>query len=1040
MISGGNRGQSGHVRTIAGILLATASTGVLAWPNVAAAQTDRAYAVRSFDIPAQALDEALMDLGSQSGLQVSINAADLQGQRSTALRGRMSTQDALARLLAASGFTYRIEGNVVTLARPRQTAADVPPEAGVVNLGTLKVEGQSIETTAETGAERDARRKDAVYDQDMSSVYAGKDEVERYKGVNTADVLKGMVNVYSGDARNGGAIDPSIRGIQGPGRVPVVIDGTEQALTVWRGYNGASNRSYIDPSLISGVQVLKGPVSARGVNGSTGGAVVINTLDADDILQPGQSFGFELRLEGGNNSTNPRLPTLLTGQNYNDVPGFLCGTGGSPTFPYCDSSLRVNLRTSDDNESFSFGDRAIRLAVAGRVGDLDLIGAYAFRERGNYFSGKTGAGYYQQEGLPQNADTYVRILGLNYEPGNEVPNTSSELESVLLKATWHIADDQALQFGFRDSRTRFGEIMPSRIMTTDGNYFGDIQWPLSKVHAQAYNAEYKWQPGSRWLDLRLTGWATDTVSDTYSSGGFPNSASIADPIIINSAIMNAHNDRFGFTASNQFALSDTLSFLLEGNWQHEKLRSDDEYSDAIANGWRQLPRAGRREEYRIQFSGEWKPARFLKLNAGLAYSGYWAKDDFLPEYIALQGGSLDRYMAQGYATSYQTNEFGVAAYEASLRERYAGSTANPATIERVITQAVARYALNPTAFVWSHTGPVWEAGADGRYSRADNICLNGSLDSIANYAAGSCTASAQIAAVSISDVKRRSAHGWTPTASATVYFSDSSRAYVRYAQALRFPSMFESTTGFAASINPLANLKPERMRSWEAAFIQDLRPLLGLGGEDQHADIKLTWYHNTTRNVIERSTNLMFSNLDKQVIAGFELQARFDNGHFFTDISAGHMTTNKACDESIAAQLDPSRGRVPNCVKYGFLAGFLLTQATPEDTVNWTMGGRFLDRRLEVGGRLIWYSAYDNPQLAEFTQENDCVGGCALNIPYTWGEIVTLDAYAKFRINARFSAELTGLNLNNRYYLDPLSRSMLPAPGRTVRLSLTGKF
>src|SRR3546814_3821497 len=113
-----------------------------------------------------------------------------------------------------------------------------------------------------------------------------------------------MVNVFSGDARNGGALDPSIRGVQGPGRVPVIIDGTEQALTVWRGYNGASNRNYIDPSLISDVQVLKGPVSIRGVNGSTGGAVVINTLDADDILDPGRNFGLELRLEGGNNSTN----------------------------------------------------------------------------------------------------------------------------------------------------------------------------------------------------------------------------------------------------------------------------------------------------------------------------------------------------------------------------------------------------------------------------------------------------------------------------------------------------------------------------------------------------------------------------------------------------------------------------------------------------------------------------------------------------------------------------------------------------------------
>src|SRR3546814_5659986 len=178
-----------------------------------------------------------------------------------------------------------------------------------------------------------------------------------------ADVVKGMVMVFSGDARTGGALDPSIRGVQVPGRGPVILDGTEHALTVWSGYNGASNRNYIDPSLISDVQVLKGPMSIRGVNGSTGGAVVINTFDADDILDPGRNFGLELRLEGGNNSTNPRLPTLLTGQDYRDIPGFTDG-GIGPTYPYGDPSLRVNLRTEDDNDAFSFGDRAIRIAAA----------------------------------------------------------------------------------------------------------------------------------------------------------------------------------------------------------------------------------------------------------------------------------------------------------------------------------------------------------------------------------------------------------------------------------------------------------------------------------------------------------------------------------------------------------------------------------------------------------------------------------------------------------------------------------------------------
>ena len=36
----------------------------------------------------------------------------------------------------------------------------------------------------------------------------------------------------SGDARNGGAIDPIIRSSWGQGRIPVLVDDTEQAITI----------------------------------------------------------------------------------------------------------------------------------------------------------------------------------------------------------------------------------------------------------------------------------------------------------------------------------------------------------------------------------------------------------------------------------------------------------------------------------------------------------------------------------------------------------------------------------------------------------------------------------------------------------------------------------------------------------------------------------------------------------------------------------------------------------------------------------------
>src|SRR5690606_14160039 len=104
--------------------------------------------------------------------------------------------------------------------------------------------------------------------------------------------------------------------------------------------------------------------------------------DAGDILMPGRNFGVELRLEGGNNAVDPRIPALSTGQDYRDIEGFpgSPGTPGLPNFPYADPTLRIAVREAADNEFLSLGDKAARIAVAGRLGAIDLFGAYAWRE------------------------------------------------------------------------------------------------------------------------------------------------------------------------------------------------------------------------------------------------------------------------------------------------------------------------------------------------------------------------------------------------------------------------------------------------------------------------------------------------------------------------------------------------------------------------------------------------------------------------------------------------------------------------------------
>lgn len=92
---------------------------------------------RSFDIPAQPLADALVTFGIQSGMQVTTNGAALRGVQTGGVRGSLPLAQALSELLAGTGFTFRIAGNVVTLEPAPQASGD-----GAIQLGPVRVEGE----------------------------------------------------------------------------------------------------------------------------------------------------------------------------------------------------------------------------------------------------------------------------------------------------------------------------------------------------------------------------------------------------------------------------------------------------------------------------------------------------------------------------------------------------------------------------------------------------------------------------------------------------------------------------------------------------------------------------------------------------------------------------------------------------------------------------------------------------------------------------------------------------------------------------------
>ncbi|MCU4675290.1 TonB-dependent receptor [Catenovulum sp. 2E275] len=299
------------------------------------------------------------------------------------------------------------------------------------------------------------------------------------------------------------------------------------------------------------------------------------------------------------------------------------------------------------------------------------------------------------------------------------------------------------------------------------------------------------------------------------------------------------------------------------------------------------------------------------------------------------------------------------------------------------------------------------------------------------------------------NAERKKDNGWVPHFGITANINDHNRVYFRYAEDLRYPSMFESTVGFSASTSQYP-LKPEHAYNWELAFVSDLTPWLP---EAEFADVKLAYYHHLTRDVIDRDNYFRFENIDKQIISGIEFTARYDSGRFFTDFGVNSTFKNEVCDENTAAILSmqsmslAKTDPIPQCMKYGFPNSYLLTQATPEFSANWSVGGRFLENKLELGSRITYYQKYKNKDLDwyashAYNPDNPGVGNYLYfyNIPFSWGETLLVDAYANYQVTERLTMELVGTNLTDQYYVDPATRSAMAAPGRTVKLSLTARF
>ncbi|EKY04772.1 TonB-dependent receptor [Neisseria sp. oral taxon 020 str. F0370] len=1089
------------------------------------------------------------------------------------------------------------------------------PAAFADNTAADAAESSALETVIVKGnRNKHQTGRDRVYTREVVNLYKGKEEVETFKGNTVSDLFSGMVGVYSGDARNSGAIDPNIRGVQGQGRIPVTVDGTEQAITVWRGYAGANNRNYVDPNIISSVYVEKGPSFNRGIKSGIGGSVAMKTIDADDIVPEGQKYGLEVKIETSNNSIRQRKNVYEDSVDYRTLPEPSVATGGIWR-ALLDDTDRIDQRFSGRGKFLK--DKAFRIAAATKQDNFDAMIAYSYRSKGNYFSGKKGAERYGYIGplTPEKIAELKRLeeeaekrgekfwgsenmlgapdiakVGLFFHPGGEVSNTSLETKSWIGKTTFRLPNRQTLKFGLRHTDTQFGDVMPSRIIgpiENEKNLNKIAEWPRSWVKQNSVNIDYAFKPeNSRWINFDATLWTTRTKSKTNTAGGSPGDTlyedrdffrryglkmnlwknfmkewpnltdeerkelikmgyspdkkPTVDPITPNTdgrfntiqgQAYYAKNERDGFTFANRMKLHPKLDLTVTGDYQYEKLRSRDNFSEELRfagrdkypdeienndvranyslNGYG-VPRNGRRHEANLGFNFSFRPTEWLTLTVGTRYTRFSINDDsrILKEGLTKWGHPLRMNRGQVYTFTRVATPEEYAIYK-SAKEDYEKNgfqdlwdPANDSPLywrrmeekESIDMRNGVPY-INPDRMnVSRYTEPYqnppifyWLKDEYGRLNLADHPLLNSnilsekvanpaydpnnpdSLKTVYKYIRTNRTYDAEKGAVDEGVYKtdmtaaerrraqRQSHGGWAPAFSATVNFTDRARAYLRYTETLRYPSIFEGTYGFSNAAGGFGRAgygwKPEHAKNWEVGYIHDLTGLLP---KMRRADFRINYFRNKTKNIIDRDENLEFEQFDKQVRTGVELSARFDSGRFFGGLGVLRNIKNEMCDSAFAYQdndlvhwkADGSAMIHPPTCNHGGLSdsGYLASALQPLWSIDADLGARFFGEKLETGLRFHYHSRIKKSRdeaWSTYRKGWEEIYGKPLRVNITgqeWQPAATWDLYLRYKIRKNITAELVGTNLTDRYYLDPLSPSYMPAPGRTIRFGLTAKF
>jgi vitamin B12 transporter len=320
----------------------------------------------TFDIPAMPLADALQRFAHQVRHPLSFDRAALGGALSNAVSGRMTADEALQRMLEATGIGYRRSTKGVWLVSPMPGSspgvsghapgpARTSRDVGATNASAHAVSGESFVESIVVSASRTPLSIDRTAS-DVSVISIEDAAVQQIDELKSALGQQPGVTVVTTGAV-GGDTYVFVRGAY-PHHTLLIVDGVRMNDRA-AGYNAFM--SYADLGGINRIEVLRGPQSPMYGSAAIGGVVLMSTIRGSDEARS------KAKLSGGSFDTY-----AVSGST----------SGGEESFDY--SLAASGYRTANDRPGNGFESLSYSAHLGATATEGLRLGATFRGQQGEY--------------------------------------------------------------------------------------------------------------------------------------------------------------------------------------------------------------------------------------------------------------------------------------------------------------------------------------------------------------------------------------------------------------------------------------------------------------------------------------------------------------------------------------------------------------------------------------------------------------------------------------------------------------------------------